>query len=95
MHNKKISRVINAIKEINRLTALEQTSFSIIGQKLSDSNDSIYYLEIFCAELLCLQDNDLERAVDWIFNHPDEISEEEMDQSSAAGPQYVDGPGST
>jgi len=37
----------------------------------------------------------LERAVDWIFNHPDEVGQEEMDQSSAAEPQCVDGPGST
>jgi len=42
-----------------------------------------------------IQDNNLERAVDWIFNHPDEVIEVEIDQSSsAAEPQYVDGPGS-
>jgi len=36
----------------------------------------------------------LERAVDWIFNHPDEVDQEEMDQQSAAEPQYLDGEGS-
>jgi len=42
------------------------------------------------------QDNNLERAIDWIFNHPDEVDqqqEQQMDQSSAAEPQYADGPG--
>jgi len=51
-------------------------------------------MEIFCTESLCTQDNNLERAVDWIFNHPDEVGQEEMDQSSAVEPQYLDGPGS-
>jgi len=41
-----------------------------------------------------IQDNNLERAVDWIFNHPDEIGQEEQDTASAAEAQYVDGAGS-
>lgn len=41
-----------------------------------------------------IQDNNLERAVDWIFNHPDEIGQEEQDTASATEPQYVDGAGS-
>jgi len=36
----------------------------------------------------------LERAVDWIFSHPDEVEREEMDQSSTPEPQYLDGSGS-
>jgi len=48
--------------------------------------------------MIIVEDNNLERAVDWIFNHPDEIVQENMDQSASAAPsepQYVDGWGST
>eukprot|EP00795_Rhopilema_esculentum_P007232 gene7232-12915_t len=41
-------------------------------------------------------DNNVERAVDWIFSHPDELNAEEMevdDDSRSAGPKFSDGPG--
>ena len=44
-----------------------------------------------------MQDNNVERAVDWIFSHPDELNAEEMevdDDSRSAGPKFSDGPGS-
>ena len=43
-----------------------------------------------------MQDNNLERAADWIFSHAHELDsmEEESSANQETGPQYNDGPGS-
>ena len=43
-----------------------------------------------------LQDNNLERAVDWIFSHAHELdsTESQSQANQATGPQYKDGSGS-
>ncbi len=40
------------------------------------------------------QDNNLERAADWVFSHAGELDAMETEPVAAAGPQYRDGVGS-
>ena len=41
-----------------------------------------------------IQNNNMERAVDWIFSHADEVATMETDQASSNTPKYNDGTGS-
>lgn len=41
-----------------------------------------------------IQSNNMERAVDWIFSHADEVAAMETDQASSNTPKFNDGTGS-
>ena len=58
----------------------------------------LFTIEFFLRSLFIIQDNNLERAVDWIFNHPEEVNTVSMDvdesEQAPSGPVFTDGPGS-
>ena len=45
--------------------------------------------------MLLGQENNVERAADWVFSHADELDSESMDTGpDTPSPNYMDGPGS-